>query len=467
MLLYLHNIIRMILFKELVLRLSKVKNLPSSLINIFLLINWKKQNKFEIFKDNILEEEFLTEQDREILLDLYISVVKLMSKLKSIVRIYKYNKAVKYDIDTDLHLNPLDNLPENQKITILENKTLYNFKLRDLLSCWKIALLNSQGLFSKPIAVKNPYTNIPIKTHNLYNIYFKCLNMYVNLPLCITNFFKCNMNINKFQLYYFTTLKEVAVINFMNTNNYYEMFEQILNLLHDYRKEVDYLTFTNYCPPTTRIKAVKIFKPLLINYLLSKYSCNPVVKEQKERILKNQIKKMTQNFTDFGFDRGFEVMRYVPLAERPSRTQPPPPPTTLISQLRNRRATLRRRRRRTTRDFSESDSDDSSDLDIVETAVPSNNTITVAPPPPINIVIPPPPPPVQTVRRPTNPPPPPPVITTTNSNPFAPTRQIPRTPVRNTNRENSTRRNISSMNNNLRLNLVTRNNIRGLNFNRQ
>ena len=482
----------MLLFKEFILRLAKVKNLPSSLVNIFLLINWKKQNKFEIFKDNILEEEFLTEHDKKVLLDLYISVVKLMSKLKSVVRIYKFKKAVKYDIDTDLYLNPLQNLPESQKIIILENKTLYNFKLRDLLSCWKIALLNSQGLFSKPIAVKNPYTNIPIKSHNLYNIYFKCLNMYVNLPLCITNFFKCNMNINKFQLYYFTTLKEVAVINFMNTNNYYEMFEQILNLLHDYRKQVDYLTFTNYCPPSTRIKAVKIFKPLLINYLLSKYSCNPIVKEQKERLLKNQIKKMNENFTDFGFDRGFEVMRYVPLSERPSRTQPPPPPTTLISQLRNRRATLRRRRRINSRDLSESDSDDSSDLDIVETIVPPNNTITVAPPPPINIVIPPPPPVVQTMSRPsnppphpplqiesatrpTNPPPPPPVVTeiNTNTNPFAPTRQIPRTPIRNTNTNTNTntnidissRTNISSMNNNLRLNLVRRNHINGLNFN--
>ena len=39
------------------------------------------------------------------------------------------------------------------------------------------------------------------------------------MPLCITNFFKCNMNIDKFQLYYYTTLKEVAVINFVNTNN--------------------------------------------------------------------------------------------------------------------------------------------------------------------------------------------------------------------------------------------------------
>ena len=78
----------------------------------------------------------------------------------------------KYNVDTDLHLNPLEVLPENQKILILENNTLYDFKLKDLLSCWKIALLSSQGLFSKPFALKNPYTNIPFKINNLYNIYY-------------------------------------------------------------------------------------------------------------------------------------------------------------------------------------------------------------------------------------------------------------------------------------------------------
>ena len=98
-------------------------------------------------------------------MDLYISVVNLMNKLKSVIRIYKYKKAVKYDVHTDLHLNSLEILPKNQKILILENNTLYDFKLKDLLSCWKIALLNSQGLFSKPIALKNPYTNIPIKNN--------------------------------------------------------------------------------------------------------------------------------------------------------------------------------------------------------------------------------------------------------------------------------------------------------------
>ena len=47
----------MILFKDLILRISKEKNIPSSLINIFLLINWKKKNIFHIFKDTIIDEE--------------------------------------------------------------------------------------------------------------------------------------------------------------------------------------------------------------------------------------------------------------------------------------------------------------------------------------------------------------------------------------------------------------------------
>ena len=160
----------MILFKELILRMSKVKNISTSLINIFLLINWKKESMFHIFKHSILEEEFITEPDKKTLKDLYISVKKIMNRLNSIARLYKYKKAVKYDIDTDLHLNPLEQLTNNEKISIIENNTIYNFKLRDLISCWKLALLNSQGLFAKPIELKNPYTNLPFKKHNLYLI---------------------------------------------------------------------------------------------------------------------------------------------------------------------------------------------------------------------------------------------------------------------------------------------------------
>ena len=475
----------MLLFKELLLRMSKVKNISPSLINIFLLINLKKENVFQIFKESILEEEFIIDSDKEILKDLYISVKKLMNKLNTISRIFKFKKSVKYDINTDLHLNSLDILPNNEKMMLLENNTLYNFKLRDLISCWKLALLNSQGLFPKPLKVKNPYTNLHIKTHNLYNIYFNCLNMYINLPMCITIFFKCNMNIGKYQLHYYTTLKEVAIINFIRNNNYYELFEQVLNLLHDNRKLVNYTTFTNYCSITTRTKAVKTFKPMLMNYLLSKFSCNPIVKEQKINILKKQLIAFVKLTPDFGFERGFDIMRYVPISERPSRTNPPPPPPNLVNQIRNRRRT-RIVRNSFNMSISDSESDESIDLDIVEsieevvqqTSIPpppppTQNNIVIPPPPPPtqnNIVIPPPPPPtvILPIRRPVNPPPPPPpnITINTNVNPFITRNQLSRTPI-NRNATN-TRQNIASLNNNLRLNIRERriqsNHVQGLRF---
>ena len=71
----------MLLFKELLLRMSKVKNISPSLINIFLLINLKKENVFQIFKDSILEEEFIIDSDKEILKDLYIISRVLLNKL--------------------------------------------------------------------------------------------------------------------------------------------------------------------------------------------------------------------------------------------------------------------------------------------------------------------------------------------------------------------------------------------------
>ena len=464
----------MLLFKELLLRMSKVKNISPSLINIFLLINLRKENVFQIFKESILEEEFIIDSDKEILKDLYISVKKLINKLNTISRIFKFKKSVKYDINTDLHLNSLDILPNNEKMMLLENNTLYNFKLRDLISCWKLALLNSQGLFPKPLKVKNPYTNLHIKTHNLYNIYFNCLNMYVNLPTCITIFFKCNMNIGKYQSHYYTTLKEVAIINFIRNNNYYELFEQVLNLLHDNRKLVNYTTFTNYCSITTRTKAIKTFKPMLMNYLLSKFSCNPIVKEQKLNILKKQLIAFVKLTPDFGFERGFDIMRYVPLAERPSGTTPPPPPPNLVSQIRNRRRT-RIVRNSFNMSISDSESDESIDLDIIESIEQAVQQTSIPPPPPppqSNIVVPPPPPPPPTVilpiRRPVNPPPPPPPNITINTdvNPFITRNQLSRTPINRTTR--NTRQNITTLNNNLRLNIRERriqsNHIQGLRF---
>ena len=52
------------------------------------------------------------------------------------------------------------------------------------------------------------------------------------------------MNINTFAYNYYHLLKENALKNFINSNYLYEQWEQVINMLHDFRKDIDYITFT-------------------------------------------------------------------------------------------------------------------------------------------------------------------------------------------------------------------------------
>ena len=114
--------------------------------------------------------------------------------------------------------------------------------------------MNNETLFSKTITLKNPHTNLKISKHNLYNIYFKLLDTGFDIPPCISAFFKSNMNLTTFQYDYYPMLKEQTIKNFMDqTNNIYEKWEQIINMLHEYRKQIKYLTFTNLLPHRLRI----------------------------------------------------------------------------------------------------------------------------------------------------------------------------------------------------------------------
>ena len=53
------------------------------------------------------------------------------------------------------------------------------------------------------------------------------------------------MDVHKFSYDYYHLLKENTINNFINSNFIYEQWEQLLNMLHDFRKDIDYITFTN------------------------------------------------------------------------------------------------------------------------------------------------------------------------------------------------------------------------------
>ena len=104
-------------------------------------------------------------------------------------------------------------------------------------------------------------------------------------------------------------------------------------MLHDFRKDIDYITFTNSI--TYRIKKIvwSNIKHIVKEYLFFKYSCNPLVSRDSKITTKELLSKYLEENPEFGYERGEEIMRYVPYSERRrrNRANPPPPPPIFVA----------------------------------------------------------------------------------------------------------------------------------------
>ena len=385
---------------DIMTKIMKKNDISCNFIDIFIFQTKNIKSDPKIYYHLLFENEFLDSDDIIVIGRLFVKFKKIKNKLSSFVRRYKWKKSVLYSCNSDLYLNDLDGFKDKYKITILENNTRYRFRLSNIINYWEESLTNSSGLFTKPVHLTNPYTNLKISTHNLYNIYFKLLNTGFDLPLSIKAFFTSNMNIDDFSFKYYPMLKEKAIENFIRKKGLiYEKWEQILNMLYEYRKIIKYLTFMDNVQYGVKIKACSIFKKALNNYLLFKFSCNPNIKKNANISAKKILRKLLREKSNFGFKRGVEIMVYIPVSERQVRATPPPPPPLVIENI-NRMREINRFQ---------------------------------LPPPPVPPPLPPPVPP------PLPPPIEPPLVNTIissntfdiSANPFITSRDLPRTPPNN------------------------------------
>ena len=317
----------MLILNEIISNYQKINDISCSCINIFLLQNIGFKNDSEIYHNLLFNDLFIDPEESIILGRLYMKSKKIKNKLDSFVKYWKWKKSVIYSCDTDLYLNDLNDFKEKHKIVILENNTRYHFRITDLVNYWVECLNHAEGLFPIPQSLTNPYTNLTISLNNLYNIYFKLLNTGFQIPLSISAFFKCHMILDSFAIFYYPILKESTIDKFMKKkNNIYDKWEQILNMLHEYRKKIKYLTFTSYISYQAKIIICDKLHYPLHHYLKFKFACNPNTKKNSNVKAIEYLKKYLRDNPNFGFHRGMEVIQYIPLDERPRRVLRPPPP---------------------------------------------------------------------------------------------------------------------------------------------
>ena len=130
---------------------------------------------------------------------MYREAKTIKNKLTNLIRKYRWKNAVNSNIEQDLFLNNIDNFHEKFVVTILENNTIYKFRISDIVNLWVLALKNCEQLFVKPIELKNPYTNITFSKCALYNIYIKLLDTGFIVPNVIT-FVRHDFDIKMFSI---------------------------------------------------------------------------------------------------------------------------------------------------------------------------------------------------------------------------------------------------------------------------
>lgn len=217
------------------------------------------------------------------IVDIFIRTQKIFNLVIKFCNNLKYRCAKIYN-NEDLLGNELYN-----KLTfdIYINKFIYKFTYTDLIKIIKNGLLNygscvgsgsdNNGTiitnnFLTPLEIKNPYTNIPLKKHVLYNFYIFCKNHNYKIPTYFHMYYESN-----FELKYLFLLHE----NYLTLNS----IKNYINSLDDETK-YNYLLKSNiiFCDFLT-----KHFDKIVIRYLCSAY---------KNKLFNLDISILSDNFNE-------------------------------------------------------------------------------------------------------------------------------------------------------------------------
>lgn len=198
----------------------------------------KDQNNIlkSIFLLNPVNSEIKIKFEKYVLMEdksFYYKAQKLYHILLRFVQKCKLKKIKTFDIECDLRLAQF---VQPTKIELLEKKQIYPFNIYDLLSIISTSLLNQNNLFTNPQYPKNPYTNLDLSFHNLYNIYVRCLELKIKIPIIMTYFCNSEFCLSVFIEKYKPQLSEWAIDSYLSndTNITKSIVEDMFDMCYIY-----------------------------------------------------------------------------------------------------------------------------------------------------------------------------------------------------------------------------------------
>ena len=260
----------------------------------------KFKSKFKAFKNNIIDNNYIGDFQRKLFIDVFCKSQKSYRSLCFFVNFYKFKKTPKFDNDLDIRLNKLSLFPQNQKISLIQNKKIYEFRLSDLLNIWVNSIEKHVGFFPDPDYPQNPYNRIKFTKIHLYNIYFGLINTNFFIPTLIHKFFHSDFNIESFKYSSYPELKELCIENNFKIMNTYTKFLEIIAMLESRRNIIGFTFINNDCTDEKKIEVVNELTKYLFMHFRATESCNPIKQKYYNESCNNGLKEFFKEKPLFG-----------------------------------------------------------------------------------------------------------------------------------------------------------------------
>lgn len=249
------------------------------------------KNKFEVYRDLIVENSFLNKTDMSNYVELFYVFQKTILAFKKFITICynKYNlKLAAQEFDL-YYTKELSSYNTNQKVHFIETNRIYEFYAADIVKIICYSLLYNEELFASPQKPKNPHTNVVISRVNLYNIYFQLLDNKYMIPDIIHWYYRSDFTISIFMIKYETNLRDINVFKYYNEQTTAIKYGAILDMIADNQRLVPQLSIHKSFPIK---KVLEVFEPILPQYAISLWSYSP----SKKVLAKTKVRRFLKDF---------------------------------------------------------------------------------------------------------------------------------------------------------------------------
>ena len=160
------------------------------------------QDKYDHIK-NILNSKWFVGEDMqtELINKLYICN-KMYFGFNKLYAVICKKKAIKFEYAYDMCGNELSSLTDRCKINVIENNTIYTFRISDLIKIINDSLSCNDHFHITPKHIKNPFTNEPFTFSTLYHIYFTIKKSDFQIPILFQYFYVNNFDKHRYSMEY-------------------------------------------------------------------------------------------------------------------------------------------------------------------------------------------------------------------------------------------------------------------------